>query len=340
MMATQEKEFRPLTGRGIRKGRFFAVAPTRSRLWLAKDHLLCVDNNHFSENYRRFYYKDILAVTIRKTYRWEIWNIVWGALAVVTAGVAHIMGDAIYLWSMEGVFCLSLVINLLRGPSCVCHLYTSVHTEEMPSLGRLKNALKARERLYPLIQQAQGELAAAGIQDLAAEVAKKMTDRSFSRPLRSESRGISSGYQGGVHKFLFALLLLTGIVNLILLHSNHVGTTLLNITLGIGLFISVIVSIVRQYEVQIRAAVRTLTWATLGYMTVVYVLAMMRYIVVAATNPNIANNQWELIRVYSTPSPVESPLLHGLRILYIVCSFVLAIPGLVLSLKSSRRRGR
>jgi len=306
---------------------------------LAKDYLLCIDNDHFSENYRRFYYKDIQAVTIRKTYRWEIWNIVWGALALLTVGAAYTLRDSLFFWFMEGAFCLSLVINLLRGPSCVSHLYTSVHTEEMPSLGRLRNALKARERLIPLIQRAQGDLAAAGIQDLAAQIAKKIADGSFFRPSRSDSHGNTSGYQGGAHKFLFALLLFTGMVNWVFLHSHHIGMTFVNITLGIGLLISVIVSIVRQYEVQIRAAVRTLTWATLGYMTVVYFLAMMRYMIVAATYPNIVNNQWELMRVYSTLSPLESPLLLGLRIVYIVCSFVLAIPGLVLSLKSSREQG-
>jgi len=335
-MANKEKEYLRIPGRGVRRDRFFAVAATRSMLWLAKDHLLCVDNDRFSENYKRFYYNDIQAITTRRTFRWEIWNIYWGILAVVTAGVAHALADHIVLWSIVGVLCLSLLINLLRGPTCVCHLHTSVHTEELPSLSRMKIVLKARKLLDPLIKQAQGEIALPGIQDRAAEIAKKIADGLSSKVSRLGSSQTYRGYQGGAHKVLFSLMLLTGLVNSILFYDSQTGITLLHVAMGVGLFISVVVAIVRQYESDMRGGVRKLTWATLGYLTIFYFIGMIHYMLLAAAYADVVSSQWELMRIYSATAAKGSPFFLGLRMVFILCSFSIAIPGLVLLIKSPR----
>jgi hypothetical protein len=39
----------------------------RITLYLATDHLLYVSSTGFSESYRRFYFRDIHAITVRKT---------------------------------------------------------------------------------------------------------------------------------------------------------------------------------------------------------------------------------------------------------------------------------
>ncbi|NIO10223.1 MAG: hypothetical protein GTO40_20345 [Deltaproteobacteria bacterium] len=333
-MLAKETEYQSLPGSGIRSGRFFAVAPTRSRLWLAKDHLLCVDNDHFTENYRRFYYKDIQAISIRKTYRWETWSILLVVLALLTAGLAHLLGDSTLLWTVEGVFCVFLVINLLRGPSCMCHLYTQVHTEELSSLGRLKNALRTREHLIPRIQSVQGSLSGIDAEEFPSKVVSKRAEASRSSNPGSRPHLNARTYRGGAHRFLFALLLCAGLVNLILLQNHRMSVSILNIALGVGLLVSVIVAIVRQYEVPIRTSVRSLTWVTLAFTTSVYVVGMVRYMMVTLSNPNIAANQWELLKIYATPAPVEAPILLGLRVVYVVVSLALAVPGLLLSWNS------
>jgi hypothetical protein len=53
-------------------------------------------------------------------------------------------------------FGLTLLYNLLAGPTCVCHIYTSVQVEKLHSIRRLRTAHKFLARLRPLIEQAQG----------------------------------------------------------------------------------------------------------------------------------------------------------------------------------------
>ena len=61
-----EREYKRLTRRG-RQTTISSVSSVSSNLWLGKDHLLLVESNGYSERYKRFYFKDIQALIIRKT---------------------------------------------------------------------------------------------------------------------------------------------------------------------------------------------------------------------------------------------------------------------------------
>ena len=68
-----EKEYHRLTRARPRSA--FAVAfISRSSLWLGRDHLLCVDSSGYTETYKRFYFRDIQAVTIVATKRRTVFN--------------------------------------------------------------------------------------------------------------------------------------------------------------------------------------------------------------------------------------------------------------------------
>ena len=331
-------EYRRLPGKGARRGHFFGLAPIRSSAWLADDHLLSVDNDYFSEDYKRFYFKDIQALSIRRTRTWEVWNVVWGVFAILTALGASALGDHMILWTIEGLFCLGLLVSLLRGPTCICQLHTSVHAEEMPSLSHLKTALKAREILYPLIQRVQGELTVPESQQATAELVRSVSSgTSHVNGLVGPGIGPnSSGYQGGVHKFLFFLMLLTALVHLILLYDNHPAITLLNILLGMALFGCAIIAVVRQYENYMGTAIRALSWVTLGVLTLFYFIGMMHYMFVTVAYSDVAQNQWELMKIYSSTMPKTAPWFFGVRVCFAVVSLSLSIPALVLLLKSPR----
>ena len=47
-------------------------------LWQGPDHLLTIDSKRFSEDYKRFYYKDIQAIITRKTIHGKIQNLFLG----------------------------------------------------------------------------------------------------------------------------------------------------------------------------------------------------------------------------------------------------------------------
>ena len=71
-----ENEYIRLPGRGSVNEGFFTSASGKSRLFLGKDHLLRVNSNGWTENYRRFYFTDIQAVVVSLTNWRLIWNIV------------------------------------------------------------------------------------------------------------------------------------------------------------------------------------------------------------------------------------------------------------------------
>jgi hypothetical protein len=171
-----ERPYTRLTRNRLRSP--FAVAVTaRSSLWLGQDHLLCIDTNGYTETYKRFYFRDIQALTIVLTQRRQFWN--WG---LGTGQVFCLAGWSYALlahWSMGAVgMSLALAVTLLvaalllfnnlLGPTCVSELRTAVQTEDLASVRRLRWARKLLERLRPLIAAAQapggGPLGSGGTQ--------------------------------------------------------------------------------------------------------------------------------------------------------------------------------
>lgn len=142
-------------------------------LWLGADHLLSVDSGYFTENYKRFYFRDIQAITIEKTKNWTIWNYIWGVAVFITlvSAIVDLPKGPSSQWSgndavasivfggFATLFGIFLAIHLLLGPTCKCYLRTAVQIEKFPSLRRLRKTRKILERIRPLITAAQnGEL--------------------------------------------------------------------------------------------------------------------------------------------------------------------------------------
>jgi hypothetical protein len=148
----------------------FAVAfMSRSSLWLGEDHLLGVDSNGYTETYKRFYFRDIQAITIRATKRRVVWNWILGILAAFCLARCNFgsllksqpdVQTIVFLCIAIFVFGIPLLLNNLFGRTCVCQLRTAVQVEELPSLCRVRQARKILEKIQPLIAAAQGQLTA------------------------------------------------------------------------------------------------------------------------------------------------------------------------------------
>ena len=200
----RQKEYQRLTRARSRMG-FAVLFVARSSLWLGKDHLLCIDSGGYSESYKRFYFRDIQAISIQRTERHQWWNAILGFITFVffifAVGVApktpivqwsdgQIAGEVV-LGSVIGLCLLLLLINFLLGPACKCLLRTAVQTEELPSLNRVRRTRKALARIRPLIVTAQGELAPAEISSRlraaagTPSAAKESSD--FSAPVPSST---------------------------------------------------------------------------------------------------------------------------------------------------------
>ena len=137
------------------------VSSGRSSLWLGQDHLLRIDSSGYTENYRRFFLRDIQAVIIRKTLGMQIRVLVYGVFALFWVLCALSTSDPIWLgiwWSLTGLFLIFLTINLILGPCCAFHIKTAVQNEAIPSIHRLRKARQILDRLRPLLAAAQGQL--------------------------------------------------------------------------------------------------------------------------------------------------------------------------------------
>jgi hypothetical protein len=152
-MAKAPQQYRKLPGRG-------ATFTHYVRLYVAVDHVLQVSSTGLTENYKRFYFRDIQSVTLRKTYVGKAANAILGA-TVAIFGVPALftsMPVTFVLAGLAGFFAIGLGANIALGPTCVCQLSTAVQQERLHSLSRVRRARRVLEQMRPQITGAQGEI--------------------------------------------------------------------------------------------------------------------------------------------------------------------------------------
>jgi hypothetical protein len=160
-MAKREKLYRRLPGRARQ---WMGV----TTLWLGPDHLLLVDGRGYTESYRRFYYRDIASIVTRGTGAAVAWITILGLLLFgIGAAASATSADARIYWAIPGApLLLFLVINVLRGPSCVAHITTRVQTAPLP-LRRWRSARRTLSLVRQRVAEAQRAFAAQPVNDLA-----------------------------------------------------------------------------------------------------------------------------------------------------------------------------
>ena len=135
----------------------------RVQLYLGDDHLLVVDSDGYSEDYKRFYWRDIQGFALRRTMEGRMINVAFALPFILFTALALSAkdgGSVFALGFVAAIFLLFLLINLAQGPTCDVELFTAVQSEKLPTLGRVKVANKVLARLQPIIVEAQGELKA------------------------------------------------------------------------------------------------------------------------------------------------------------------------------------
>jgi hypothetical protein len=135
----------------------------RDSLWCCEDHLLWVRNVGFIERYRRYYFKDIQALTIKPSPRSRNLTIGLGVPVAVALVIALLsaarqvhVGWAIGFSTVAAPCLVALIVNLVRGPTCVARLYTAVSDVVLPSLGRRHAALRSAALIAGFVHEVQG----------------------------------------------------------------------------------------------------------------------------------------------------------------------------------------
>ncbi|HWN96814.1 MAG TPA: hypothetical protein VNT99_17430 [Methylomirabilota bacterium] len=130
-----------------------------SRVWLGEDHVLLVLTRGYLEVYRRFFLNDIQALIVLRTQTGKIWNGVCAFFSALFLWPALALGETgtIITLSLAAPFLATLLINVLRGPTCAFYIRTAVQTERVPAVSRVRAAEKFIARVEPLVKAAQGE---------------------------------------------------------------------------------------------------------------------------------------------------------------------------------------
>jgi uncharacterized membrane protein HdeD (DUF308 family) len=328
-MAEKVKEYTKLPG--TKKGFFIG----KYSLWQGTDHLLHIFARFGIEDYKRFYFSDIQAIVTRKTNIGKIQNVILGSLILLFLLPAFIFdgGWSIFYIAGSSIVFLFLLVNLSRGPTCETRLMTAVQTEKLQSLHRLKKTFKVMDRIRPHIQQTQGILTREELNKIPTQPTARQDSPGYDQAAASPMEA-AKHENGRVHMILFVLLLLNGVLVSVEFFMAHVVPTILGSVISLCSGIFVIIALVRQHNSDLPGSLRIITWTTLGFVGVTFVMGYIAGMVFAIKNPSSAYNQWEIFKAISSISPWDSPLKLSYNIFVLCGAFSLGIPGLIIHQRS------
>jgi hypothetical protein len=129
----------------------------RTKLYLGPDHLLLIEQFILTERYKRFYFRDIQAITATKSARWIVFGLIWGFLVLLSAlfFIVHALLALTFGTLFTALFGFAFIHNIVSGPTCIVRLQTAVQTHRFAPLERTRDFRKGMQTIVPLIQNAQ-----------------------------------------------------------------------------------------------------------------------------------------------------------------------------------------
>jgi len=307
-------------------------------LWQGADHLLHIFSRFGFEDYKRFYLSDIQAVIARKTIVGKVHNIILGGLLSIFSLPTLILEGSWFIFCvfMTAMIFGLLLINMYLGPTCQTTLMTAVQTEKLQSLHRLKAAFRIMDGLGLDIQQVQGALTREDLFEIPLRSGGCPTahgpgpsNASPPKPVKHES--------GGIHRMLFTLLLVNGVLVSTEFFFCQIILTIFSSAASLCIGILVIIALVRQHDTDLPGPLRMMTWTSLGFVAATFVIGYVAGMVLAFKNPSMAYNQWEIVKSISNLSPWDSHLKLSHNILILGSALFIGLPGLIILQRSEVR---
>ncbi len=337
-----DKKYRRLPGRN--RGSF-----SQETLWEGPDHLLSAKATIFREEYRRFYYKDIQYIIVRKTGRGKIINIVFGLLLFLS-----VLPAALYLeewpeplvmaWPFSALFLSMLAINAILGGTCEAHLKTAVQMQRLPSLKRIRSARKAMKRLAPLIKKEQADLKSTVAPPETAtgrtiHPSMPASGADVTRPMADAPR--PRGTQAW-HVALCLLLFATGMSAVLdFFDPDEIVLMVLFGSLVASAPVCV-VALVKQAGKQMPEGLSKIAWASFAYLCLSFVLTELTHTLLLFETASVASgNYLDFIRAAAAISPSENRFSAVAHLYFIVGGIALGLAGLAVMAKggASNRQG-
>ena len=292
----------------------------RTRVWLGKDHVLSVQNLGYSEEYRRFYFRDIQAIIVQKTSLSAIFNWILGLVLIapllgVFAGLMALMkrpfqSDDLVLFIplclFGAILLVSLVMNIARGATCACYIKTAVQTERLPALNRIRTAQKFIETIMPLIAEAQGAITLEEIQNqTAGETVAEYQAPPIATHFAPVIPPTPQQCRGRIHLALYCLLLAEAFVGGIDFFYTHPVRDAVAMILSLATFIVLIIALVSQHGTGLWGRLKVMTWVALAYEILSFGVAFTVGIVLGIEHPERATE-------FGSMSPLENPIIFWL----------------------------
>jgi len=334
-MSMKTQEYIKLRGKGFKRGSFLSLSGIRASLWLGQDHMLCIYNKGYEEDYRRFYFRDIQAIITHQDNRRLVWNIIFGVFAFAFAfwGPPYLMVSAFFL--------VLILINWLRGPTCTCYVQTAVSRENLPSLNRLKHVNHAITRLAHVIERVQGHVSPEEIHHHLGENTQKSSGEHIEKSVEAGTqktrsaagtgkRQSATSYNGRIHTALFFCLIVSGILTSIDFLHKSVPFTTVQMIFSSGLSILLIIALVKQQGSGLSQWTRRLTWTTLGFMCAVSFIIYSIVIFLTFQSKTSIYTSWDYMRMLSSVSPYDNSFLMVIYVISISYCLTAGIVGLAL----------
>jgi hypothetical protein len=347
MQPGEKNRYRRLGGRGA--GAFGLVRHSRCTLWQGPDHLLLVDNHGYTEDYKRFYFADIQAISMVKTVTATIWSAVFGMLTVF--GLSLALAGIIFEWPLAAnvfdaflaaLFLLCLIVNWARGPTCACTLYTAVQSERLYALSRFRSATRAVRDIRKIVDAVQGGVSEQDVADYVHQAALSRAeaapdplepgDASLPEPVRRSRRRVVqlSPYRSYAHPVMFGVLVLDAVHGMLQFAIRHLAFFALGMGISAGMAVAVVVALIKQQSTDLPFNVKTATWCALAYLFATYIFGTIYSSVFMVSHPELAGNSVKYARAMAAMSPFDSPVRLSMLLVCIACSSSLGIIGLVL----------
>ena len=264
-----DKAYTRLPGRA--KPLFGFFVNEKQRLYLGDDHLFVATTSHYYERYKRFFLADIQSLSIQKTARGAILNMVLGTCAGLLAALA-IAGylnqwdpaAQIILVIIAGLFTGGALLNTAFGPTCSCQILTAVHEEPLHCLGRLYTAQRVVEYLRSVVEGVQGS--AGDIAEKGQRVERAIERHDMALVLRKDS--------GRLHMALFAVLIVDALIGTVVIFYRDLLPPWLTLLSNAVILSLVLAAAIRQRESDIPKTVRTTVWVALAFNVALFAVGM------------------------------------------------------------------
>ncbi|MFC1462988.1 hypothetical protein ACFLQU_05205 [Verrucomicrobiota bacterium] len=347
-MAKQQTEYVRVAGQERWPSALFGAS--QRGLWSAPDHLLYIEKENCGETYRRFRLRHIQAVLVERTNRATVTTAVFATLTGLAllwlfhgGNAGWEVGRLVVSAGLAAALSLVLVVNILRGPTCATYVRTAVQTQQVWSVSRLRAARQVVAHVRNIIEAAQGgaftedlvEKMRANVARQEEEATKIEAQRAAAGPA-TPARALKP-YKGSVHKVLFSLLLADFYHNCLQFHFTHPKLHLVAMTLGIGILVSAVTAVIRQFRTTLWLGIKVVTWATVPYLVMLAVLSNL-FLVFSGWPGSLGaqGSRWLYESIYAT-SPFDSWLRMAMVIFGIVGSGGLGLAGLLMFNKFKRQ---